>query len=108
MSLAREMTAVGQAATADFEEEDVRNLRTGAVFKAKVQPIADIELNTELGRDPRESVLIHIRDRAVAAAINMNDQLEAIGEKFRAIRRTDNPASFHVEFGCMKVTEQDS
>lgn len=97
------MATAGQDATADFEEEEVRNLRSNLAFKAKIQPIQDVELNSELGRDHRESVLMHTRDFAAAAAIEMNDRLIAVGETLQVVRRSDNPASLHVEFGCMKI-----
>lgn len=108
MSLVRDMAAVGQLATADYEEEVCKNLRTGLSFRAKVQPIADMELNTELGRDAREAVTLHLRDRDAAAAQNMGDKIEAIGQTFQIVRRTDNPATVHVEFGCIEIASVDS
>ena len=81
------------------------NLRSGLAFSAEIEPVADLELNTALGRDPRESVLFHVLDRAAAAGINQNDRLKALGAVFVVLRRQDNPASPLVEFGCMKLVE---
>jgi predicted trehalose synthase len=89
-----------------------RNLKTGAAFTAEVEEIQDTELNTELGRDAREGVLMHVSDREVAAAI-LAQQSVAIflyGEwvTFKVLRRKNNPANPQVEFGLMKLTEKDS
>jgi hypothetical protein len=110
MSLGRELAAVGQMATAPFEEEDlVTNLRTGKTFAAKVQPFAEFELDTTQGRDARESITVHVRDRAAAADIRPGDELATLGSKFAVLRREDNPATLHVEFRCMKIVpEKDS
>jgi hypothetical protein len=103
MSLARDFAAVGQMATAPFEEEVVTNLRTGKTFAAKVQPFAEFELDTSLGRDARESDTFHVLDRAAAADIRKGDELATLGSKFEVLRREDNPATLHVEFRCMKI-----
>jgi hypothetical protein len=103
MSLARDFAAVGQIATAPFEEEVVTNLRSGKSFTAKVQPFAELELDSQQGRDARESDTVHVADRAAAADIRKGDQLATLGSKFEVLRREDNPGSLHVEFRCMKI-----
>ena|ERR1035437_888257 len=108
MSLARQYAAVGQNATAAFEEEDCTNLRTGLPFRAKIEPIGDIELNTELGRDPRASDYFHVRDRTVE--INTLDEISALGTKFMILpgNAPDNAASLHRKFTAMQLTDKDS
>lgn len=100
MSLRREIMAVGQQATADFEEEDVKNLRTGISFRAKISPIQDTSLNTELGIDSRATDIFYVSDRSVE--IKALDKLEAIGSRFQVLPRKtpNNPASLHLEFHC--------
>jgi hypothetical protein len=93
--------------------EVCRNLVTGATFFAEVQEIEDVELNTELGRDARERLLMYVRDRAQAAAIRLGQGIEislyAVLTKFTVVRRKDNPATPQVEFGLMKfVPEVDT
>lgn len=88
--------------------DSVVNVRTNRAFTAEIQPIADMELNSALGRDPRESVTFHIRDRASAAEIVLGDFLTALGERFKVLRRSDNPVMAQVEFGCMKITAKDT
>ena len=82
-----------------------------ASYIAEVQEITDIALNTELGRDPRESVLLHVPDRAAAAALNSNQtvtiNLYGDGQRFLVVRRSDNPSSPTVEFGLAKLTDKD-
>lgn len=85
----------------------VRNLRSGRTLTAEIEPVLDVEANVLLGRDARESVIFHVADRGEAAGIELNDTLAALGEKFRVLRRTDNPASPLVDFGAMKLTELD-
>jgi hypothetical protein len=85
----------------------VRDLRTGILFTAEIEEVADIESNMLLGRDARESVIFHVSDRAAAAGIDQDDTLSAIGATFSVLRRTDNPASPQVDFGAMKITEKD-
>ena len=101
------MAVVGQTATAFFDEDDVKNLRTGIMWKAKIQPVADMVLNEAMGRDARESCTFHFRDKKVVADINMTDRLLANGETYVVLRRTNNPISIHTEYGCMKLTEKD-
>jgi len=102
MSLARQFAAAGQIATAAIEEDEVKNLTNGRNFRAKIEPISDIELLTELGVDNREVVMIHTRDSAAAAEINSQDVMSAIGRKFKMIRRVNNPASLHMDFAAVK------
>ena len=89
-----------------------RNLRTNATFSAEIEEIQDTELNTELGRDARESVLMHVSDRTVAAAIVSQQHVAILlygaWAEFTVVRRQDNPAKPQVEFGLMKRTEKDS
>lgn len=87
------------------------NLKTGDPFTAEIEEIEDTELNTELGRDPREAVLMHVSDSAVAAAIECQQQvlITLYGQlaKFKVLRRKENPASPQVEFGLMRLTAKD-
>lgn len=108
MSLARQFAAVGQSATAAFEEEDCVNLRTKQPFRAKIEPIADLELNSELGRDPRSSDYFHIRDAAVV--ILANDIISALGRQFKILpsHAPDNAASLHRKFQAMQLTSKDA
>ena len=101
------MAAVGQGATAAFEEEAVKNLRTGLVFRAKIEPLADLELNTALGRDPRSSHYFHVRDRAVDLVAG--DEVTALGARFEILVGVapDNAASVHLKFLAMQLTAQD-
>jgi hypothetical protein len=86
--------------------DTVTSLRTGRTFSAEVESVANLELNTELGRDPRESVLLHVADRVESSLLKVNDKVKLIifGEEvtLRVCRRDDNPANAQVEFGCAK------
>ena len=108
MSLARQFAAVGQSATAAFEEEDCKNLRTNMAFRAKLEPIGDLELNTELGRDPRSSDYFHVRDATVD--IMAGDEIAALGRTFKILpaNAPDNAASLHRKFTAMQLTTKDS
>lgn len=88
--------------------DSVKNLRTGQSFQAEIQAVSDMELNAALGRDPRESVTLHVRDDASSAGILLNDIVTALGSRFRILRRSDNPLSIQTEFGAMKVTAKDT
>jgi hypothetical protein len=92
--------------------EACRLLSTGIRFLAEIEEIQDKELNTELGRDPRESVLMHVRDANATAVIRLGQEIEIslYGQlaKFKALRRKNNPASPQVEFGLMKLTDKDT
>lgn len=86
------------------------NLATGWKFNAEIEPIQDIELNEALGRDARESVLMHVRDRKALLELNLTGivQIPLLGrnEKFSIIRRRDNPADPQIEFGLMKIVKE--
>lgn len=94
----------------DYTGDLLTNQRTGLTFRAEVEPIQDIELNTELGRDARESVTIHVFDWT--ADLKLNDLVSAtlMGEActLKLLRRTANPASPMIDFGCQKMTDKDT
>jgi hypothetical protein len=108
MSMARDMAMAGQTATAVFEEDDAKNLRTGKTFRAKIEPLADLELNTELGRDPRASHWFHILDRTVDMAAG--DEVTALGARFKILPAAapDNAASLHLKYLAMQLTVKDN
>lgn len=108
MSEIRETLAGVLTERAPSFSDPVRNLRTGTRFQAELEPVLDLEANVLLGRDARESVIFHVTDPAAGAAIRLNDVLEAVGGKFRVLRRTDNPANLQMDFGTMKVTSDDA
>lgn len=89
----------------------VVNLATGDKFNAEIEMVQDIEINDALGRDSRESVLMHVRNRISASKLNIGGivQIPLLGrnEKFAILRRTDNPADPQIEFGLMKQTDKD-
>lgn len=92
-------------ATAAFDEEVVKNLATGKSFRAKIVPIGDIGLNTELGLDPRASTIFYVRDKTVLGWTAPGNELNALGAKFQvlAAKAPDNPAVLHAEIHAMKL-----
>lgn len=111
MSLTRDILKDTVGVRQAWTGETVVNDITGARFMAEVQEITDIELNESFGRDPRESVLLHVLDRVSAAGLNMNQtvtvSLYGADQKFYVVRRSDNPSSATVEFGLAKITSKD-
>ena len=75
---------------------------------AEAEPVQDIELAAELGRDPRESITLHIANRVEASLIKMHDQIQTPYGVFQIIRRSDNPKTSQADFGCMKVVSSDT
>ena len=90
-----------------FTGDTVTNLTTGATFTAELDPIQDIELNTELGRDARESVMMYVSDRTAAGVLVLGSKvgitLSGVYSIFELVRRKDNPANLQVEFGLRKM-----
>jgi len=91
-----------------FTGELVINLRTGRQFVAEVETVSDIELSTELGKDPRECMILHVENRFEASLLKVNDRLTVMFFGSPATlqitgRRTDNPSSPMTDFTCMKV-----
>lgn len=107
MSLTRDIIAATIAARAPIFSDDV-TLADGSVVSAELEPIADMELNSAMGRDPRESDTMHVSDRTVAARIVMGAIVTALGNRFKVLRRSDNPTSPQVDFGLMKLTDKDA
>lgn len=91
--------------------DQVKNLRTGRIFTAEIEAVADIEANVVLGRDARESEMFHVERRFCGAGrpgeMRLNDELSALGERFVVLRESDNPAKAQVEYGAMRLTEKD-
>jgi hypothetical protein len=90
--------------------DSITNLDTGRTFVAEIEAVQDIELNEGLGRDPRESIILHVADREAAAECIAQKTLVrfsmyGVTATFKMVRRQDNPASSQVEFGCVKVVE---
>lgn len=92
--------------------EPCRHLPSGIRFLGEIEEIQDQELNTEMGRDAREQVLLHVRDRAATAVIQKSHKvsvtLYGVPATFLVVRRKDNPASPQVEYGLMKLTDKDT
>jgi hypothetical protein len=108
MSMTRQMAVAGQTATAIFEEDSIKNLRTGLSFNAKISPMADTILNSELGIDPRATDLISCRDKTID--IQPGDRLSAQGKLLAVLPRNapDNPAKIHLEIYCECLTSVDT
>ena len=108
MSEARDILGHVVTERQSFTGDVVTNLRTGKQLTVEIEEIADIELNTEMGRDAREAVLIHVNRADVDdQSMKLNDRLKLGTVTFIALRRKDNPMSPQVEFGCMKSTAND-
>ncbi len=111
MSELRDILAgvIGERLT--FTGDTVTNLRNGKTFTAELEEVPDIELTTELGRDPREQVILHVADRAAVALQVVNDRCQVLinGQTvvLQLIRRSDNAVSLQTDFYCQKVTPQD-
>lgn len=92
--------------------ENCKNLRTGGVFAAEYEDGQPIELRDALGRDPRESGIIHVTSDAAAADI-LDQQLVAVllfgvWQKFRVLGRVNNPGSVQTDFSLAVVTNKDA
>lgn len=89
--------------------DTITNLRTGVPFTAETEEIQDLELNTELGRDARESILLHVLDPIVAADLTPGTRVEfnrrGVKSRFQIVRRKDNPVGVMTEFGCAKLVD---
>lgn len=95
-----------------FTGENCVNLRTGTKFIAEYQESQNIELNEALGKDLRESGTIHVSDRAAAADLlngtRITINLYGSDHQFEILQqRIDNPGSYQIEFGVMKITAKD-
>lgn len=92
-----------------FTGDVITNLRTDVQFVGEVEEIQDIELNTELGRDARESMLVHVQGRNLDIEEGDRLQVQLLGEivGLKVCRRKNNPASPLTEYGCMKLTDKD-
>jgi hypothetical protein len=86
--------------------ESCINIATGNPFQAEVEIVADIDLNTAMGNDPREVVRLHVLNDADAATLAQGSEISIIlfGKESRFIltRRSSNPASPLNEFGARK------
>ena len=92
---------------AAYTSDPITNVRTGAVFMAEIEANPEIALDAELGRDLRELVILHVRDKAAAAGINSQDRVRftLYGEQvtFQIVERMSNPANPLVEFKAKKI-----
>lgn len=102
-----------QAFSAD-RGEILNGEHAGTFITAEIEEISDMELNTELGRDPREAYTLHIVDREHASRLNANDRVKFTIRGLSLVisilpgRRQDTLYSPVVRFGCMKMTEKDT
>ena len=80
---------------------------TGKQFTAIIEPITPIDPSMELGSDWRELSVVHVK-RADAPALEMNDRVQdEDGNKWKIVKREDNPADFVTKFWAVFVTEDD-
>lgn len=102
-----------QAYSAD-RGEILNGEHAGTFITAEIEEISDVELNTELGRDPREAYTLHVVDREHASRLAANDRIRFTIRGLNLVlsilpgRRQDSLYSPVVKLGCMKITEQDT
>lgn len=94
-----------------YTGEVFTHVRTGRTFIAEYQEAENIELLSELGRDPREAATMHVQDRVAAAWILVGDRVQCVFygvlNTFEVTKkRTDNPGSSQVEFGLRKLVKE--
>lgn len=67
---------------------DLKNLRTGAQFKATVNRIGDLILATELGEDPRADAAMELM-KVGAPEVSSQDQVQDLktNEKWNVVRQ---------------------
>ena len=91
--------------------DTLTNLTTGKAFQGELEQVPDIEASEMLGRDARESILLHV-GRVIASDIKLGTRISGtlLGAAvlLKVLRRSDNPTDPQVEFGMMKLTDQDS
>ena len=86
----------------------------GTFIRAEIEEISDVELNAELGRDPREAYTLHLVLRSDAAKLNANDRvrfnIRGVNLTLMILpgRRQDSIYSPVIKFGCMKITDKDT
>lgn len=111
MSESRDILAAVVTERQSWSGDVVRNLRSGERFLAEIQEVPEIELQTDLGRDPRESVLVHVSNRQHASGCRISDMLDTSlhGQtvRLKILSRTNNPTNSQVTFGCQHLTDQD-
>jgi len=102
-----------QPFTAD-RGEILTGTAAGTFIRAELEEISDVELNAELGRDPREAYTLHLVTRAEANKLAANDRVRFIirGVPLTLMilpgRRQDSIYSPVIKFGCMKITDKDT
>jgi hypothetical protein len=109
MSLAAKYAAIGQRATAIFEEDVAVNLRTGEYFHAKLQEREDIILTEETGVDPRTSHYLQVR-REFNVDIQAQDHVEIKGRMILILPSVsaDDPIKPHLKYAAQVLTPLDT
>lgn len=80
----------------------------GLTFAGVLLAEPDLSLETELGADPRERVLLHCERNPLTIGLTSQVLIQdSGGKRWRVLRRTDNPNRITLEFELMKITPQD-
>jgi hypothetical protein len=94
---------------ASFTTDPVKNLRTGLVFTAEIEPVDPLLAQTELGEDAREVVILHVTDDVEAGYIRSQDlvQFQLFGSmvKYKIVKRRNNAANVQTDFWAMQVVD---
>ena len=93
---------------ASFTTDPVTNLRTGIVFTAEIDSTPDsLVVETELGEDYRNVVLLHVTSHSEAAGIKAQDRVTfaLFGRIVTAkiLKRRNNPATAQSDFWAMEL-----
>lgn len=95
-------------ATAD----QIVNLSSGRTFSAEIEEVQDIELITELGRDAREKIILHVLDRAAASDLKLGMKvgfaMDGVNCVFQILSSKDNPGGVMTDFECARIADGDS
>ncbi len=113
MSEAHQTLANVVADRANYTTDPVRNLRTGVVFYAEIEPVSPIDLEMVFGsKDGRQMVVFHVSSDVQAAGIKETDQCQftQYGKTviYKIVDRQNNDANPMTDFPAVQVvTEKD-
>lgn len=95
-----------------FTGEFCKNLVDGSRFTGEFEDGQPIELREAMGRDKRESAILHVTDDAAAEKLIDQQKIQVLlygaWNNFKIIGRTRNGGSPQVDFSLMILTEKDA
>lgn len=102
MSIGLDAIEIGFDTMKDFHGEALVLVRGGRGFVGLIDPQPEVDPTLEISSDYREIGMLHVKQSDDPGLV-ANDTITQAPDKWRVVRRDNNPADFVVKYWLVKI-----